>query len=260
MNETNIASEIDSLRRKMEFQESIKWRILPKVGLNAVTCFNIVKVGRGVVDCKDKDTRTGILAHELAHIKAHSSLKKAIALVIVLALLIAPVCFLTLTIVIASLYALIAGVLFLGITTLISWYIEYEADAIAAYYVDANTMKTALQALVVSQQGKRPKRDLLHPPISKRIENLSQTRPRIKTLLGTIKNSHPYLLWAIYVAIGGWLISLIVTIGILLGFMIPLIVSPKLVVIPRGMLILSCGCLIASIVLLVKGLTVKTKK
>ena len=75
-----------------------------------------------------------------------------------------------------------------------------------------------------------------------------------------MRTPRAYLLWAVYIAFGGWIISLIVTAGLLTGFVVPLIVSPGLRVIPMGMLILSCMCLVASVVLFARGLTVKTKR
>jgi hypothetical protein len=100
----------------------------------------------------------------------------------------------------------------------------------------------------------------MHPPISKRIENLSKTEPQVKTSLSIIKTSHRYLLWAIYIAVAGWVVTLVVPAGLLTGFMVPLTVSPGLWVIPMGLIVLSCGCLMASVALLARELTVKTKR
>ena len=251
---------------KMDMKKSVTLCVSPKVGLNAAALFNTIKVERGVLDCGDVNICTGILAHELSHIKAYHYVKKAISILILVSLLSAPelvaqACSLNIHVVLWLPYVFGSCILWYGMVMLVSWYFEYEADAIAAHYVGVNIVGTALKAADISRQRKKQKKDFLHPPISKRIANLSETRPRVETLVKMIKATHPYLLWAVYIAAGGWLCSLIVIVavivvdaGLLGGFMLPLVVSPTLWLILRGLLILSCTCAIASIVLLVKEL------
>lgn len=215
MKKESIISELDSIRHKMDMKKSIRLCVSPKVGLNATALFNTIKVKRGLLDCGDVNICTGILAHELSHIKACHHVKKVILLLILMFLLAAPVCFLVLPPVLGRLYVFICCILWWGMIMLISWYFEYEADAIAAHYVGADIVTTTLKAVDISKQGEKPKRDFWHPPISKRIANLSQTWPRVKTLLKMIKTTHPYLLWAIYIAAGSWIISLIVIVAVI---------------------------------------------
>ena len=74
------------------------------------------------------------------------------------------------------------------------------------------------------------------------------------------RNTKTYLLWGIFIAGGGFTISMVVTIGLLTGFMVPLVLSPRLRCIPLGLLIISSLCIVASIVLLVIGLRLSAKK
>jgi len=73
-------------------------------------------------------------------------------------------------------------------------------------------------------------------------------------MMGTRKT---YLLWGIFSTVGGWVISLIVTVGILTGFMIHLIFSHSLKWIPITMLVVLAVCIMAGVVLLMVDLTRK---
>jgi hypothetical protein len=75
-----------------------------------------------------------------------------------------------------------------------------------------------------------------------------------------VKNAKIYLLWGIFIAGGGFIISLIVTAGLLTGFMVPLVLSPELWRIPFGLLVISGLCIVVSVALLVIGLTLRTMK
>ena len=75
-----------------------------------------------------------------------------------------------------------------------------------------------------------------------------------------MRTQKTYFWWAVYLAGGGLLISLVVTAGLLTGFIIPLALAPGLWLIPFGLLASSLLCMVASMALLVKGLTLRTKK
>lgn len=83
---------------------------------------------------------------------------------------------------------------------------------------------------------------------------------RVNIVLGMMKNTKTYLWWGIFVAGGGFIISMVVTIGLMTGYMVPLVLSPRLWCIPFGLLIISGLCIAAGIALLVIGLTLRTKK
>jgi hypothetical protein len=260
MEDRSILPDLNYTRQKMGISKDIMVRTLPKVGLNAATnLFGVIQVGKGLLECKDKDVRVGILAHEIGHRKARHIIKAALLLLTTMIILTIPAHLLVFPIPMLMIYVTISSILYCGIIVLVFWYNEYEADTIAAYYIGANTVISGLKAHEASLQGKKRKRDFLHPPMSKRIANLPQSTLGVRKLLGNIKANHPCLLWAIYVTLTGWLMSLVVTAGISMGFMVPLIESPTLVVIPRTLLILSCLCIVAGIVLLVRGLAVRSK-
>jgi hypothetical protein len=86
------------------------------------------------------------------------------------------------------------------------------------------------------------------------------TKPKQYMSLTKIRGPKTYLLWGIFIGGGGLLISLIVTAGLLNGFMIPLILSPVLWFIPLVMLAVSGLCIAASIVLMILALTSKAKR
>ena len=74
-----------------------------------------------------------------------------------------------------------------------------------------------------------------------------------------MRTQKTYFWWAVYLVGGGMLISLVVTVGLLTGFMTPLVLAPRLCLIPFGLLATSLLCMVASIALLVRGLTLRTK-
>lgn len=83
---------------------------------------------------------------------------------------------------------------------------------------------------------------------------------RVNIVLGMMRSTRTYLRWGIFVAGSGFVISMVVTIGLLTGFMVPLILSSRLWCIPFGLLIISSLCIVASIALLVIGLTFRIRK
>lgn len=58
-----------------------------------------------------------------------------------------------------------------------------------------------------------------------------------------------YFWWAMYLAGAGLIISLIVTIGLITGFMVPLILPPVLWRIPLAMLVISGLCIVAQVLI-----------
>ncbi len=69
-----------------------------------------------------------------------------------------------------------------------------------------------------------------------------------------------YLYWGIFLAGGGLIISLVVMAGLMTGFVTHLLLSPVLWRVPFALLVVSGLFIVASVVMLVMGLTMKTEK
>ncbi len=82
----------------------------------------------------------------------------------------------------------------------------------------------------------------------------------VNLVLYMMRTKNTHLRWGMFIAVGGFIISMVVTAGLLTGFMVPLVLSPELWRIPLGLLIISCLCMVATVVLLAIGLTSRTKK
>lgn len=83
---------------------------------------------------------------------------------------------------------------------------------------------------------------------------------RVNLLLGSMRNPKTYLLWAIVIAGAGFLISLASTARLLSWLIVQSFVPPTFWRIPLVLLIVSCLCIVASIVLVVIALISRTKK
>jgi len=80
-------------------------------------------------------------------------------------------------------------------------------------------------------------------------------RPNI--VLTVMRTSRTYLLWGIFIAGAGFLISLAATARLLALLIVQSVVPPTFWHMPLVLLVVSCLCIVASIVLMVLALTSK---
>lgn len=120
----------------------------------------------------DREARRGILAHELAHLKAKHSMKNAtvvfltsIPVLVFISLLHLPS--LVNLLLVFSAYGLILPT--------VSWRFEYEADAIAATFVGSNPVIKGLRKLAEAKHADVRRDTYSHPSISNRISKLQKT-------------------------------------------------------------------------------------
>lgn len=120
----------------------------------------------------DREARRGILAHELAHLKAKHSIKSAtvvfltsIPVLVFISLLHLPS--LVNLLLVFSAYGLILPT--------VSWRFEYEADAIAATFVGSNPVIKGLRKLAEAKHADVRRDTYSHPSISNRISKLQKT-------------------------------------------------------------------------------------
>ena len=129
-------------------------------------------LGQIVADEFDREARRGILAHELAHLKAKHSMKS----VAVLLLASIPVFFF---ISLLHLPSLVSFLLVFSAYSLIlpkvSWRFEDEADAIAATFVGINPVIKGLRELAEAKHADVRRDTYSHPSISDRISRLQKT-------------------------------------------------------------------------------------
>jgi hypothetical protein len=83
---------------------------------------------------------------------------------------------------------------------------------------------------------------------------------RLNIVLTVMRTSRTYLLWGIFIAGAGFLISLAATARLLSLLMVQSIVPPTFWHLPFVLLIFSCLCMVASIALMILALTSKAKK
>ena len=128
-------------------------------------------LGQIVADEFDREARRGILAHELAHLKAKHSMKSAT----VLLLTSIPVFFF---ISLLHLPGLVNSLLVFSAYGLIlpkvSWRFEYEADAIAATFVGSHPVIEGLGKLAEAKHADVGHDTYSHPSISNRISRLQK--------------------------------------------------------------------------------------
>ena len=126
-------------------------------------------LGRKLVEEFDKEARTGILAHELAHLKAYHPLKNAGVLLLTFMPVIFLVSFLHLPgivnlILVFSTYGLILPT--------ISWHFENEADTIAASFVGGQSVIKGLEKLADAKNINVGRDTYSHPSVASRISRL----------------------------------------------------------------------------------------
>jgi Zn-dependent protease with chaperone function len=119
----------------------------------------------------DREARRGILAHELAHLKAKHSMKS----VAVLLLVSIPVLFFVSLLHLPGLVNLLLVFSAYGlILPKVSWRFEDEADAIAATFVGINPVIKGLRKLAEAKHTDVSRDTYSHPSISNRISKLQK--------------------------------------------------------------------------------------
>jgi len=128
-------------------------------------------LGQIVADEFDREARKGVLAHELAHLRAKHSMKN----VTVLFLTFIPVLFLISVLHLPGPVNLLLVFSAYGlILPMVSWHSEYEADAIAATFVGINPVIRGLRKLAEVKQTDISRDTYSHPSISNRISRLQK--------------------------------------------------------------------------------------
>ena len=131
--------------------------------VNAAACLDgKIMLGQTVAEQFDKEERQGVLAHELAHLKARHLMKNAG----VLLMLFMPVLFIISFLHLPGLVNLLLVFSAYGlILPAVSWRHEYEADAIAASFVGSEPVIMALGKLAEANSIDVQRDTYLHPSI-----------------------------------------------------------------------------------------------
>ena len=129
-------------------------------------------LGQTVIEEFDREARKGVIAHELAHLKAKHPLKSAWVLLLTFIPVVFLISFLHLPglvnlLLVFSIYGLILPT--------VSWRFEYEADAIAATFVGSQPVIKGLGKLVEATNINVGRDTYSHPSISSRISRLHNT-------------------------------------------------------------------------------------
>jgi Zn-dependent protease with chaperone function len=134
-----------------------------------------VILGQTIADEFDKEARKGILAHELAHLRATHPSRTAIVLLLTIIPVSLFITFLHLPsvvnlVVLFSAYGLIVPV--------VSWHCEYDADAIAATFVGIEPVIKGLRKIAEVKNADVRCDTYSHPSISRRISRLQMNTIR----------------------------------------------------------------------------------
>jgi len=128
-------------------------------------------LGQIVADEFDREARRGILAHELAHLKAKHTMKS----IAVLLLAFIPVFFFISILHLPGVVNLLLVFAAYGlILPKVSWGFEDEADAIAATFVGINPVIKGLRKLAEAKHADVRRDAYSHPSISNRISKLQK--------------------------------------------------------------------------------------
>jgi hypothetical protein len=128
-------------------------------------------LGQIVADEFDKEARRGILAHELAHLKAKHSMR---SFVILFLASIPTLIFISLLRLPGIVNLLLVFSAYGLILPMVSWCFEYEADAIAATFVGINPVIKGLTKLAEARHTDLRRDTYSHPSISNRISRLQE--------------------------------------------------------------------------------------
>ena len=129
-------------------------------------------LGQVVADEFDREARRGILAHELAHLKAKHSIK--IFAILFLAF-ISVFLFISLLHLPSIVTFLLVFSAFGLILPKVSWHFEDEADAIASTFVGINPVIKGLRKIAEAKHADVRRDTYSHPSISSRIDRLQKT-------------------------------------------------------------------------------------
>ncbi len=139
--------------------------------VNAAYFNGKIILGQPIVEEFDKESRRGVLAHELAHRKAHHPLKCLGVLLLASMTIVYFISLMQLPGIVNLLFVFAAYALVLPIA---SWHFEYEADSIAAQSVGKQPVITALLKLSEANAIDIKRDTYSHPSISKRIHRLQK--------------------------------------------------------------------------------------
>jgi len=144
-------------------------KVLPNWS-NACAGDSQVVLGGPVVDQFDDQAREGVIAHELAHLKADHSVRMMLAMCAWMPL--APMIFLL------HLPWLVQGLVLFSVAALVlsslSWRFEYQADEIAALNVGVLPVEKALRAFAETCGADMWRDCWSHPSLARRISRLQR--------------------------------------------------------------------------------------
>lgn len=128
-------------------------------------------LGQTIADEFDKEARKGILAHELAHLRAKHPTKRAIVLFLMSIPVLLFITFLHLPNLVNLLLLFSAYGL---IVPMVSWRFEYDADAIATTFVGIEPVIKGLRKIAEVKHADVRRDTYSHPSISNRISRLQK--------------------------------------------------------------------------------------
>lgn len=128
-------------------------------------------LGQTIADEFDKEARNGILAHELAHLRAKHSTKSAIVFFLTSIPVLLFITFLHLPNLVNLLLLFSAYGL---IVPMVSWRFEYDADAIATMFVGIQPVTKGLRKIAEVKHADVRCNTYSHPSISNRISKLQK--------------------------------------------------------------------------------------
>lgn len=146
-------------------------KVAPQWSNAGATIEGKIILGQIVADEFDREARRGILAHELAHLKAKHSMRSFA----VLFLASIPVLLFILLLHLPGIVNLLLMFSAYGlILPMVSWRLEYEADAIAATFVGSIPVIKGLRKLAEVKQINVSRDTYSHPSISNRLSRLQK--------------------------------------------------------------------------------------
>ena len=169
-----ILNEIQYLCSLMEINQKVKLKLVPNL-INAGAAGNIITFGKPLLEKLDQEEIKAIIAHELSHIK-RNHLEKFVFYIL---------CLITVLLILGALLHHFTPIkltnftdvfLLIGIVAVsfrvISWSQEYEADIIAAQYVNKDAMKSVWLTVAKTKKMDINWSYYSHPSISNRMANL----------------------------------------------------------------------------------------
>jgi Zn-dependent protease with chaperone function len=168
-----LVEELSNLAKMMgvrlEGEDILK--VAPQWVNAGATTYGKIILGQIVADEFDREARRGILAHELAHLKAKHSMRSFALLFLASIPVLLFVSLLHLPGIVNLLLVFSAYGLILP---KVSWCFEYEADAIAATFVGIHPVIKGLRKLSEAKYADVRRDTYSHPSISNRISRLQK--------------------------------------------------------------------------------------